>query len=252
MISKGRGLNTFKLDRRRRTRRWAALTDVFSCAGEQRWTAAELAYAPPMAVGRLGRILCLEGDSEADLTSATSVRPMLELLRDVADVEFVHKDIGTRTELEHYLRRWTTDDSSVEQFLTLYIALHGTKKASLSGWERALIISHADDGVVSLRELATMLGDGLAGVVVHLGSCSVLKEEEKLLKDFCRTTGIAALAGYTTDVEWMPSAALDLLFFSSIAPYSRWSAAAAAWERQAVVTKSLRRSLGFRIITSST
>lgn len=203
-----------------------------------------------MSIGRYGRVFCLEGDWEGELTAKSSVRPMLELLDGLRVIEFVHKDIGTRAELAHYLRLWAEDDSSVSEYYTLYLAAHGTETEALSGWERALRLSDAQDGDVSLRDLASMLGRDCSDVVLHLGSCSLLAESDALLADFCRTTGIKALSGYTTDVEWIPSAAMDMLFLSQIAGYSKWHAAKAALDANAAL-QSLRDSLGLRIFSPS-
>src|SRR5215210_628432 len=104
-----------------------------------------------MSIGRYGKVFCLEGDWAGALSDTSSVRPMFELLRGLEIVQFVHKDVGTRAELAHYLARWTGGDASVADYHTLYLAFHGTEAAALSGWERALWLSDADDGTVTLR-----------------------------------------------------------------------------------------------------
>jgi hypothetical protein len=197
-------------------------------------------------IGRYGKVFCLEGDWDHELTARSSVRPMLELLEGLRLIEFVHKDVGTRAELRHYLDLWAEEDESVADFHTLYLAFHGTEKESATGWERAIWLSDADDGSVSLRELADILGPELSNVVLHFGSCSVLDEEDELLAGFCRQTGIRAVAGYTTDVDFVESAAMDMLFFTSIAGYTKWSAAKSALDGHNGL-HSLRESLGFRI-----
>lgn len=201
--------------------------------------------------GDLGRILCLEGAWDDELTSRSSVRPMLELLERTGRIEFVHRDVGTRAELEYYLERWTDDDPSVSSYRTLYLAFHGSVSAGAVGMERTLSISGAEGGEISLRELASILKDGLRGVVVHLGSCSVLAESDEVLSQFVADTGIKAIAGYTNDVDWMPSAAMDLLFFDAIAEFSRWDAAERALGRSTAFQALLADSaLGFRIFPS--
>jgi hypothetical protein len=103
-----------------------------------------------------------------------------------------------------------------------------------------------DDGEISLDELAAILGTDLNGVVIHFGSCSILKERPTVLRDFLEATGAKALAGYTTNVDWVASAAMDMLFLDTIAGYSQWSAAKRALENNEALT-SLRKTLGFRI-----
>src|ERR671910_815721 len=73
-------------------------------------------------LGAYGRVFCLEGDWDGELTSRSSVRPMLELLEGLKRIEYVHKDVGTRAELRHYLRRWLDHDPSVSDYGTLYLA----------------------------------------------------------------------------------------------------------------------------------
>ena len=59
-------------------------------------------------------------------------------------------------------------------------------------------------------------------------------------------TGVKAIAGYTTDVDWVPGAAMDLLFFDTIAGYTRWTAARKALENNRAL-ETLRDALGFRV-----
>ena len=197
-------------------------------------------------IGRYGKVFCLEGDWEHELTARSSVRPMLELLEGLRQISFVHKDVGTRAELKHYIDLWSGEDQSVAEFYTLFLAFHGADKETATGWERAIWLSDADDGCISLRELADILGPELDNVVLHFGSCSVLDEDNDLLAGFCRQTGIKAVAGYTTDVDWVDSAAMDMLFFSTIAGYTKWSAAKSALDRRDGL-HSLKETLGFRL-----
>lgn len=196
--------------------------------------------------GSYGRVFCLEGAWEGELTSRSSVRPMLEFLEGLKRIEYVHKDIGTRAELRYYIGRWLDDDASLQEYATLYLAFHGGLRGSRRGGERVLQISEADDGEISLNEPASILGAGLTGVIIHFGSCSLLKERPKVLSDFLEATGAKAIVGYTTDVEWVPSAAMDMLFLDTIAGYSQWPAAKRALD-SAKALRSLRTTLGFKV-----
>jgi hypothetical protein len=197
-------------------------------------------------LGAYGRVFCLEGDWDGELTSRSSVRPMLELLEGLKRIEYVHKDVGTRAELRHYLRRWLDHDPSVSDYGTLYLAFHGGARGRRRASERVLVISEADDGEISLEELSSILGTNLTGVIIHLGSCSLLAEHPTVIEDFLEATGAKALAGYTTDVEWVASAAMDMLFLDKIASYSQWPAAQRALEGDEAL-RSLRKTLGFKI-----
>jgi hypothetical protein len=46
--------------------------------------------------GVYGQVFCLESDGDGELTSRSSVRPMLESLQGLKRIEYVHKDVGTR------------------------------------------------------------------------------------------------------------------------------------------------------------
>jgi hypothetical protein len=83
----------------------------------------------------------------------------------------------------------------------LYLTFHGGLRGSGRGRERVLQLSEADDGEISLNELASILGTNLTGVIIHFGSCSLLRERPKVLQGFLHATGAKALVGYTADVE---------------------------------------------------
>ena len=51
-------------------------------------------------------VFCLEGQWEADLRKATSVRAMLELLRDNCGIDSIYRDCATQEEFAFYLGRW--------------------------------------------------------------------------------------------------------------------------------------------------
>lgn len=99
--------------------------------------------------GAYGRVFCLEGDWDGELISRSSVRPMLELLSGLDRIEYVHEDVGTRTELRHYLSLWLDEDPSVNDYGTLCLAFHGGQRRSSDGRERVLQISGAGDGEIS-------------------------------------------------------------------------------------------------------
>lgn len=63
----------------------------------------------------------------------------------------------------------------------------------------------------------------------------MLGEDDQVLEKFVSDTGTKAMVGYTKDVGWVPSAAMDMLFFDVIADYSRWAAARNALEASSAV-----------------
>ena len=168
---------------------------------------------------RYDKVLCLEGDWDGALTSRSSVLPMLQLLERLDTLRFVHRDVGTRAELIHYINLWLDGDRSVEDYFVLYLAFHGTKRRQRGRTSTSVWISDADDGQVTLSELADVLGSNLVDVVIHFGSCWTMAADTGYLTDFVKRTKVKAVAGYTKPVDWVQSAAMDLLFFDRISRY---------------------------------
>ena len=68
-------------------------------------------------------VFALEGDwSEDNLADRTSVVPVLETLERLQIIDYVRRDIGTRAELERYLRRWRDE---LPDYRVLYLGFHG-------------------------------------------------------------------------------------------------------------------------------
>jgi len=66
-----------------------------------------------------------------------------------------------------------------------------------------------------------MLGTRFRGWALHFGSCSTLKGDEALIRKFMRETDIKLVTGYCKDVDWVESAALDLIIFRRIQEYKK-------------------------------
>ena len=111
-----------------------------------------------MLVYRKG-IFCLEAEWFG-LRSSVSVRPGLEFLR-ASDyhVPFIHRDVATRPELEHYLRKWFQERQS--GFEILWVAIHSRKGLLLPGDMRR------PDERVHLDRLEEVLAGKCAGRFIH-------------------------------------------------------------------------------------
>ena len=151
---------------------------------------------------RANGVFCLEGAWERRLDDRTSVLPSLELLERVGHIRYIHRDVGTEEELYHYLEKWA--QRGYRSYSVLYFAFHG-----VSGGVRV------GRGVVPLSELAGKLEGTASGRVIHFGSCSVMRDR-RAVDEFQRATGAKAIVGYRKDVDWVESAALDLLLLSSL------------------------------------
>lgn len=166
--------------------------------------------------GRSGGVFCLElGEWWGDLTDRDTVEHLLRLLESVGEFDYRRRDIGTRAELDHYLQEWAKPAHS--RYAALYLAFHGTPGAiEFSSGPDA-------DSPVSLEHLTDVLRGKLAHRVVHVGACSVMDAEDEELDHFLRETGARAISGYKEDVEWVQSAAFDLILLDQLArgePYA--------------------------------
>jgi len=163
-------------------------------------------------------IYCLEGQwEERDVLDRSSVLPVLELLERywAEEVGFVHRTVSTFGEFEHYLDRWVNE---AVPYYVVYLAFHGTTDGIRIPDAR---IEGAPKGVVTLEYLGKRLGDQLGDCVVHFGSCSVMAASPSRLDRFLRATGATAVMGYSEEVKFMDSAAMDLIALSNIVAYER-------------------------------
>ena len=159
-------------------------------------------------VTRRKGIFCLEGQWEPDLRDRTSVKPALVLLESSNEppVRYIHRDVGTVEEFEHYLRKWTQKRYS--NYPVLYLSFHGLKEGLLVGDHRR------ERGWVGLDRLGELVQGRCQGRVIHFGSCETLSGRTSRLHSFLETTGAAAICGYRRDVEWMKSTAFEILLLS--------------------------------------
>lgn len=160
-----------------------------------------------MAVARLLGIFVVEGDWHPDLRTPGTMRPLLQLLEEQANVQAVHRDVGTTTELKYYASKWSS--TKYKDFRMVYLAFHGKPGKLLVGDEQ-----------VTLEELAELLGSACRGRVVHFGSCATVRVSRDRLADFKRKTGAVAVSGYEKTVGWLESAAFEAVLIGALSHYS--------------------------------
>jgi hypothetical protein len=146
-------------------------------------------------------VFCLEGEWSGKLRDEQSVRPLLEVLRHTANIDFVHRRVATKAELARHLKRWRAATS----YSTLYLAYHG------EDGELEL------DEMVGLPPLAEMLGPSCERRVVHLSACQSLAVTEDAVDHFLDCTKADGLVGYKGSVGWIEGAALDLIVLAELA-----------------------------------
>ncbi len=130
----------------------------------------------------------------------TSVQPILHLLQTMygLKVPYLHHRTATREEFYYHLRKW----KAYRSYPILYLGFHGEPEAILVG---------DGNNCVTLDELQNELNDACRGRIIHFGSCSTLDIHGNRLNTFLKETGALAVCGYMADVEWLESAAMDLL-----------------------------------------
>lgn len=167
-----------------------------------------------------------------------------EILRTAPDcrMHVIHRTVSTREALGHELKDWTR---RLHRMPLLAVCGHGSSgfvnRGRRTGCPRE----------VSLDWMESQLEGKAHGSVIAFGGCSVLRDiHGNRLRKFLRRTGAVAVAGYSTDVEYVPSSAWELLILKrlQIASLDR-----RGLERVALWIKLQARcpafaALGFRIV----
>jgi hypothetical protein len=150
--------------------------------------------------------MSIEGEWKPSLPDdRQSVRPLLGLLEQQDDIAWSHRDAATREELHYLLERWSTE-RPYRDHRFLYLSFHGS-----AGTIRL------SNGDVQLGRLATRLKGRCKGKIIHFGACEVFDTSPRRLSQFRETTGAELVSGYTQSVDWIESAALDMLLMAYIA-----------------------------------
>jgi hypothetical protein len=149
------------------------------------------------------RIFCLEGLWEQDLTKKSTILPILELLYLNGKIEYIYRDCATREETEFYLKKWTQEKYSF--FPILLLAFHG---------EEGVI--HVGKTKYPVDLLSDTLGGKCENAIIFFASCRTLKIDKRKLKKILMTTRALAICGYQSDVDWMKSAAFELLVLNEM------------------------------------
>ncbi|HJY76022.1 MAG TPA: hypothetical protein VKE95_05285 [Burkholderiales bacterium] len=156
------------------------------------------------------KLVCLETYWNEKLFESFSVKPFFEALAPLVrpPLRVAHRFVESAQGLAYYARRpdgvmWRQAD--LFDAPVYYLAFHGKPGTviSLTG----------DIGAEPLIEAFAGYGRGYRNLV-YFAACSVLRgvQGERFAKAFLRKTGVRAVIGYTTRVDWMASLVADLLF----------------------------------------
>lgn len=183
-------------------------------------------------------IFCVEGLWENNLTKASTVRPILDLLSKQVDraIPSIYRDFATREEFEFYLEKWC--QRTYDAFPILYIATHGK--------DSGICLSK---GMIELDEIAELLEGQCSNRIVMFGSCSTLSGHKSELKRFLRKTEALAVCGYRADVDWLKATAFELLVFSEMQANEFSGKGIDAICSKALEIGRMFRELEFRMVT---
>lgn len=171
-----------------------------------------------------------------------SIRPAIELLatRPFERVPFFFFHIATRADLEYRLAQWAVRR---DRLPILYVAGHGDPG-----------VVNVGSGVgasdrIKLDDLIDLIAERSDGCWLHVGSCAALAESRSRLEGMLRRTGLSAMSGFTRRVDYLPSAAFELLLLEALVNRSMNSRGVTAMRRWATVhARGPFSSLGFRIV----
>lgn len=184
-------------------------------------------------------VLCLEGDwNEHDPTDRATIEPALELLERFDHLRLHHRNVNSKHELWRHLDRWTDPETykTYKDFYYLYLGFHGSPDTIIVG-----------DDEVGLDELKRKLAGRCHDTVLFFASCGVLRSADDSLRAMCRETGAHAIVGYTENVDFLESAAFELLLFPRLLNTQRPKS---LFKSMMANYPDLSRKLGFRVATS--
>jgi len=153
------------------------------------------------------RIFCLEGLWEQDLTKKSTILPILELLYLNDSIEYIYRDSATVEETEFYLLKWTQEKYA--HFPILFLAFHGKEG-----------IINLGSAEFPVDKISQVLAGKCKNAIIFFASCMTLRMNKNKLKKILVETGALAICGYRSDVDWMKSAAFELLVLNEMQLYS--------------------------------
>jgi hypothetical protein len=177
-------------------------------------------------------IFCLEGPWSSRLTDTASVKPLLELLEEHKKVRFLHWRISSIADLATTVAKWP--QRQYDRYPLGYFGFHGIPGRLLIGRRH-----------VTLESFGDTLAGRCGGKTIYFGSCGVLGIKQEQIERFRRHTKARCVIGFKeADVDWMVSAAFDLMLFDALTHYQRMDAVERYMRRN---QPRLVKQLGFKM-----
>jgi hypothetical protein len=155
------------------------------------------------------KLVCLESYWNENLFRTFSVKGFFESMAPLTPLTFAHRFVDSEAGLAYYLRRpdgvmWRHKEAFDAP--VYYLAFHG----------RPAAVSLVLGRVAGERVIEAFAGYGDSGYrnLAYFAACSVLRGTRGMAfaREFLRATGMQAVIGYTTRVDWMNSLVCDMLF----------------------------------------
>ena len=185
-------------------------------------------------------VFCLETASwEPGIRDRSSVEHVLRVLETAYRVPYLHFDVATREEFDFYLKKWA-GASFANTHPVLYLGFHGSPGEIWLGERR--------DNCLTLAEIGERLESRCRGRVLHFGACNTLAIRGNELDSFLHQIGALAVCGFKASIDWVPSAAFEMLVLGCIQDVSFTRTGMRKLERTLKESApGLIRKLGFRI-----
>ena len=162
-----------------------------------------------MSATPLPGVFAFEGEWDSNLKKRLSVRPLVKFLEDSQGVKTIYRDIGTREEFFLYLDRWL--QPRYKNHPIGMFAFHGTARALHLG----------DVDVITLDELASKINGRARGRILYFDSCETLEIPDEEIESLRRATRARAVVGYTKPVDFLESAAFQLLLIDCLSTFGK-------------------------------
>ncbi|MEW6467781.1 MAG: DUF6642 family protein [Bacteroidota bacterium] len=176
-------------------------------------------------------VFCLEGDWAADLSDRSSIKAALNFMSHNFGVQYIYKQCGTKDNLQYYLDRWK--NKKYKSYSICYFAFHGQPGKLEVGKD-----------LVTMEELAKMLGGACKNKIIHFGTCKVLYTEKKRIDEFLRETGALCVSGFQADVDFLESSLFDMILIDMYQQYLNMGKVEAAIKKN---YRSLAHRLKFKL-----
>jgi hypothetical protein len=156
------------------------------------------------------KLVCLESYWSERMFQTFSVKGFFEAMAPLVHppLTVAHRFVESEHGFEYYARRGGVMWRQQELFDTpvFYLAFHGAPGAVKSVLGRI--------GADRLCDAFSGYGDNGYQNLVYFAACNVLRGQagRRFAGEFLKATGVRAVVGYSTTVDWMASLVADMLF----------------------------------------